>query len=129
MPKWEPDRVQAALIADLQGARHRYRARRASHQVLRRDDIDGIALWSDDEEVGWIPLRIEGDRAVSEMLARSFSQLQGDAMDHETEPWPLCPEHYHELRPEPQADWVVWVCPTTGDRIGAFGALLRGAAG
>jgi hypothetical protein len=116
------------LIADLQGARHRYRARRGSHQVLRGDVVDTIDLWSGDEKVSWIPLRIEGDRAISEMLARSLSQLQGDVMDYETEPWPLCPEHYHELRPEPEAEWVMWVCPTTGGRIGAFGALALGTA-
>ncbi len=85
--------------------------------------MDGVSLRVDDEEIGWIAV---GDGPAVEMLAVRLEQLQGEVMEYETEPWPVCPRHYHELRPVPDADWVVWVCPTTDERIATFGEFARG---
>jgi hypothetical protein len=133
------DRVRTALLADLGGTASGYSTVRARRDVIRpqegpdfghppfeTDSVEGVEVRVDDEVLHWIaPL---GGDTSAEMLAHALEQLQGEVMEHETEPWPVCPEHYHELRPVPDGDWVAWVCPTTEKRIGRFGEIAATAA-
>jgi hypothetical protein len=139
MAAFDLDTVRTALLADLRSMSGQYDAVCARHDVFQppdspgggrplfeRDSVAGLELQVDDEAIGFVtPL---ADGTTAEVLAHALEQLQGEVMEYEAEPWPVCPQHYHELRPEPDGDWVVWVCPTTEERIARFGALPAGTA-
>src|SRR4051812_14236229 len=113
------DRVRTALLADLGSMPSRYSAVWERRPWFDDDErLDVLLLRAADGDIDWLPV---GEAPVTEMLAVRLEQLQGEVMERETELWPLCPRHHHELRPVPDGDWIVWVCPTTGERIAAFG--------
>lgn len=104
-------RVEAALVHDLGRAGSRY----------------SIA-WSADG--AWLELLVDGEpdmwfqpEQVREALGAVIEQIQEVVMETETELWPLCPGHRHELHPEPMGDWFAWCCPTTQAVVAEFGAL------
>jgi hypothetical protein len=69
----------------------------------------------------WITQWALGDG--EEGLANVLDQVQDVVMESETEPWPMCPLHYHPLDPRPARGWVAWRCPTLGQHVAGFGSL------
>jgi hypothetical protein len=152
MPSLDLDRIRDALLADLETAGASYRVVRApirhmewppEHKPLRGSggfvqriwsgppserpfkfaETEGLELRVADYKypIGSILLREEHDPV--EELAGSLGQLQDDVSEHETEPWPTCPHHYHQLRPVHRGEWVVWLCPDTEELVAPFGGL------
>lgn len=152
MESLDLDRVRIALLADLETAGPSYRVVRgpikhlkwppddalfeqaeSGIQIFSRvqsgdppfefEETDGLELWVEDDPHPIGSLLPLGERDAAEELAHLLDHLQDDVSEHETEPWPTCPHHYHQLRPVKDGDWVVWCCPDTNDVIAPFGRL------
>jgi hypothetical protein len=97
------------------------------HDLRRAGSRYSIA-WSADG--AWLELLVDGkaERAfaveqVAEALRSVIGQIQSEVMETKTEPWPLCPQHYHELSACPVGDWFGWCCPSTEAVVAEFGRL------
>jgi hypothetical protein len=107
-------RLHDALAHDLAAAGSRYTAVRTGESggrcEIRVDDR--CDLW-------FASARIRDPDDLQALL----DEVQDVVMETETEPWPLCPSHYHSLEPWPDRDWIVWRCPTSEEPVATFGQL------